>query len=347
MTLSLLADIGGTHARFALADSLSAPRSIEVLKVADFAQPLSAIRTYLKSVGNPRLGKAAFALACPVVGDHARLTNAGWHFDRVELQKALGVPQLLLLNDFEALAWSLPGLSSRDGYQFGGRQGVRRAPLALIGPGTGLGVSGLLPTAGDGWVALAGEGGHASLAPSDSRESEILEFLWQTHEHVSGERLLCGAGMPLLLQAVAQIDQIRGHRAPDDYGDAAAITAAAQSGDPLALATVECFSALLGAAAGNLALTLGARGGVYIGGGIVPRLGRLFKGSTFRQRFEAKGRFRAYLKAIPVYVITADAPALSGALWALKLPAAVAQSHHFSPPNVDHPVQRASGQAVN
>ncbi len=317
MTLVLLADIGGTNARFAVADLQSVPRQVKVLRVADFVNPLAAVRSYLNSIGNPRLGKAAFALACPVVGDHARLTNAGWHFDRRHMQAALGVSQLLLLNDFEALAWSLPTLTQQDGFQFGGGRAVRRAPLALIGPGTGLGVSGLLPTATNAWVALAGEGGHSSLAPIDSRESELLQFLWASHEHVSNERLLCGAGMALLLKAIAQIDQISGHYAPDDYPDAAAIVDAAMAGDPLALATIECFSALLGAAAGNLALTLGARGGVYIGGGIVPRLGRLFQASPFRQRFEAKGRFRAYLEPIPVYVITAAAPALSGALLAL------------------------------
>ena len=319
MSLALLADIVGTNARFALATRYSGPRDVKTLKVADFSEPLDAARSYLKSVGSPRVSRAAFALACPVADGVAKLTNANWNFDRRWLQTALGVSKLVLLNDFEALAWSLPGLTNRDGYQVGGHKAASNSPLALIGAGTGLGVSGLLPNGKKGWLAIAGEGGHGSLAPIDSREAELLQFLWQNFEHVSSERLLCGSGMPLLLKGVAQIDQIQGRRAPDDYQDAAQITSAALDGDPLALATVNSFCALMGVAAGNLALTLGARGGVYVGGGIVPRFGDLFAASPFRERFEAKGRFRAYLRPIPAYVITAQAPALSGALLALRL----------------------------
>lgn len=343
--LTLLADIGGSNARFALCElghAGSRPRSrpnlqqrpkpfaVAVLKVADFPDPISACRHYLRAQGSPALAKAAFAVACPVIADRAALTNADWKFDRRRLQQALGVSEMLLLNDFEALAWSLPALTVHDGVQVSaasdhaspdasGRarpRGVAGAPLALIGPGTGLGVSGLLPTQ-DGWTAIAGEGGHSSLAPADAREAELLEFLWQTHEHVSCERLLCGAGLPLLLRAIAQVDQVRGRRAPDDYQDAASISRAALEGDPLALAAVNSFCAMLGGAAGNLALTLGARGGVYIGGGMVPRFGRLFAASDFRKRFEGKGRFQAYLAAIPVYLITANAPALLGVSFAL------------------------------
>lgn len=319
MSLALLADIGGTNARFALAGALGPPHDMKILKVADFAEPVDAVRSYLESVGSPKINQAAFALACPVYDGVAKLTNASWNFDRRFLQASLGLSKILLLNDFEALAWALPGLTDGEGYQLGGGQAARNAPLALIGPGTGLGISGLLPVGKSAWVAIAGEGGHGSLAATDSRETELLQFFWQNLEHVSNERLLCGSGMPLLLRGIAQIDQIRGNLPPDDYLDAAQISAAALAGDPLALATVNCFSGLLGAAAGNLALTLGARGGVYVGGGIVPRLRHLFAASPFRTRFEAKGRFREYLKPIPVFVITAVAPALSGVLSALRL----------------------------
>lgn len=312
--MKLLADIGGTHARFALAREHGSPFAQQTLEVAAFKNPLMACRHYLQGAGNPKLREAALALACPVMGDRARLTNAGWTFDRLFLQQSLGVQRLLLLNDFEALAWSLPGLTQGDGYRVGRGRAVPGAPLALLGPGTGLGVSGLVPTLEGGWVALPGEGGHASLAPANRREAEILELIWQSHEHVSAERVLSGTGLPLLLRSVAQVDQIRGQRSPDHYHDAAMIAAAAQEGDPLALAAVETFWAMLGGVAGNLALTLGARGGVYIGGGLAIYLGGFLRRSAFRDRFEQKGRFQSYLQMIPTYVITAPAPALTGAL---------------------------------
>lgn len=315
--MKLLADIGGTHARFALARAHGAPFSQQTLEVAAFKDPISACRHYLRSVGEPRVSEAAWALACPVLGDRVRLTNAGWVFDRIRLQQALDLKRLILLNDFEALAWSLPGLTRSDGYALGRGRPVAGAPLALLGPGTGLGVSGLVPTPEGRWTALSGEGGHVSLAPGNRREAEILELIWQRHDHVSAERVLSGSGLPLLLSAVAQVDQITGQKPPDDYHNAAVISAAAIQGDPLANATLKTFWDMLGSVAGNLALTLGARGGVYVGGGLAIHLGVFLRRSSFRDRFEQKGRFSGYLRKIPTYVITAHTPALTGALISL------------------------------
>lgn len=312
-TCSLVADIGGTNARFAIVGDDGLPRNIRTLPVARYADPASACRAYLDAVGQPHLQGAALAVAGTVSGDRFKLTNAHWLFERRVLRHALGVRDLLLLNDFTAIAWSLPTLRTTDGYQLGGHAAVKRAPLAVLGPGTGLGVSGLVP-AGDRWLAISGEGGHASFSPADGDDLALLNLLWRQHGHVSFERLLSGEGLVLLANALAQQKGSVNFAAP---ADAAGITSAALRGEPWARETVLRFCALLGTAAGNFALTLGARGGVYLAGGIVPRFGRLLAQSKFRQRFEAKGRFAPYLQQIPCFVITADQPGLRGAALAL------------------------------
>ncbi|MDB5961843.1 MAG: glucokinase [Massilia sp.] len=181
---------------------------------------------------------------------------------------------------------------------------VAGKPIGLIGPGTGLGVSGVVPCAGGGWTALAGEGGHASFAPNNEDELRILQFFWRDfgYSHVSAERLLSGMGLEAMHRALS------GERL-----GAADITRQALAGSgAAAVRTVNCFCGVLGSVAGNVALTLGATGGMYIGGGIVPRLGPLFAASSFRRRFEDKGRLSGYLARIPTYLITEQYPALVG-----------------------------------
>lgn len=309
--VSLLADIGGTRARFALrlADgTLSAPR---VVDVAAYPGPVEAIAAYLDELGAPPVRAAALAIAAPVDAGDVRLTNGLWTFRRDELRARLGLTRLLLLNDFTALALALPQLPAQELRQIGGGVALPTAPKAVVGPGTGLGVSGLVHVRGH-WLALSGEGGHATLAPADAREAALLALAWREFPHVSVERLVSGSGLPLLHRLVAEVD---GRAAAES--SPAAIVDAAIAGDPAAAATIDTFAALLGTLAGNLALTLGARGGVYLGGGIVPRLGERFARTPFRARFEAKGRFAPYLATVPAYVILSPAPALLGAAQAL------------------------------
>ena len=308
----LVADIGGTRARFALLDEQGAPQQVQILAVADFAGPVEAIEAYLDEVGCYGLQAAAIALAAPVDEQEIRLTNAAWTFARSEMKSRLGLARLLLLNDFTALALALPHLAASELRQVGGGKGVALAARAVLGPGTGLGVSGVVFDRGR-WLALAGEGGHCSLAPADGRESAILALAWRELQHVSAERLLSGSGLPLLHRLVAEVDG----RACVALTPAEIVAQALANDDVQCRAVIDTFCAMLGSMAGNLALTLGARGGVYIGGGIIPRLGELFDRSPFRARFETKGRFAAYLAAIPTYVMLAPTPALLGAAHAL------------------------------
>jgi len=219
---------------------------------------------------------------------------------------------LNVINDFTALALALPVIPFERLVQVGGQSAPLFGPKALIGPGTGLGVSGLLPThQNDHWVAIAGEGGHITLAAQNEAEYRVIELIRQRHGHVSAERILSGPGLVDLYGALRQLQQ----QAPLDGVSAAEITNwALHDKDPLACQSLEMFAGFLGTVAGDLALTLGARGGVYLGGGIVPRWLGWFESSPFRARFEAKGRYSAYLRDIPVWVINAsESPALLGA----------------------------------
>lgn len=319
----LVADIGGTHARFGwVADPARGVVQVQQQAAAGAGGPAEAARRYLAALvlppGAPRRPRrAAIAVATPVRGDIVALTNSAWQFSRAALQRELGLERLLVLNDFEALALALPRLQPHQMRPHGASPRAR-GPLAVVGPGTGLGVGGVLPTP-QGWVALPGEGGHATLAPADDFESALLQHARRSHAHVSAERLLSGLGLPVLHAAVAAVLQ-----QPASQLTSQAIVERGLSGsDALCSRTLDSFCALLGGFAGNVALTLGATGGVFIGGGIVPRLGERFFASAFRERFEAKGRFQAYLAAIPTALITDTLAALGGAALALEqLPAA-------------------------
>jgi glucokinase len=311
---ALVADIGGTHARFAIArGDGSSPQTIAKIACAAYPDLRSAIAEQLDALPpavRPR--RAALAVAAAVHGDEVRLTNLHWHFSISALRADLGLDQLLLLNDFEALAWSLPHLGASELHPIGGGQSNPRGTRAVIGPGTGLGVSGLIPCR-QGWAVIRGEGGHVSFSPCDERENAILACAWKRFPHVSAERLVSGIGLPVLHLSVCQVDGFR----HEDLSVADIAQRAAQGTDPACVATIATFCAMLGTIAGNLALTLGASGGVYIGGGIIPKLGGVFERSEFRRRFEAKGRFSAHNAAIATQVILADTPALVGAAAAL------------------------------
>lgn len=308
----LLADIGGTNARFAFQSAPGEPLSeVRVLPVARYPGVQDALREYLAGLGPRRVRAAAIAIANPVTGDAVRMTNHDWAFSQRALQAEMGWERLRVLNDFTALALALPVLPASDLRQLGGGDAVPRAARALLGPGTGLGVSGLLPCGGDSWVPLEGEGGHVTLPAATPRERLLMDALAARHGRASAERVCSGAGLLESFRVLCEADgvAVRGVERAADVTEAAL-----QHGQPQALEALNLFCALLGSVAGNLALTLGARGGVYLGGGIVPRLGAWFDTSPFRARFEDKGRFNGYLRAIPVWVITArESPALLGA----------------------------------
>jgi glucokinase len=310
----LLADIGGTNARFALELGPGRIERVDVLACAAYPTLQDAVQAYLASptVRADRLAPvrhAAIAIANPVTGDDVRMTNHHWAFSIEALRTGCGFDTLEVVNDFYALAMALPHLSDGEKMRVGGGAPVAGAPIGLLGAGTGLGVSGLVPGAGGaGWTALRSEGGHATFSPADPVDVAILQYAWTEFEHVSAERLLSGAGVELIYRALAHQT---GRRA--EALSAPEITRRALAGDcALCERTVEVFCAMLGTMAGNLALTLGAEGGVYIGGGIVPRLGQRFLDSPFRSRFERKGRFAAWLAQVPAYVITAEYPAFVG-----------------------------------
>jgi glucokinase len=307
-TPRLLADIGGTYARFSLETSPGAFEHAALLRCADHEDFHAAVRAYLDTLPAGHIAHAGVAIANPVEGDDVRMTNYHWRFSIEAMRDKLGLDTLVVVNDFTALAMALPRLASTDKRQVGGGQAREHSVVGILGSGTGLGVSGLIP-ADDGWIALGTEGGHTSFSPRDERELAILQHAWKTLPHVSFERLLSGSGLELIYRALAERAGVRaaeGLSAPE-------ITRRALGGtDPVCVETLDAFCAMLGTAAANLAVTLGALGGIYIGGGIVPRLGTWFDRSRFRSRFEDKGRFSAYLAQIPTWVITAENATFQG-----------------------------------
>ena len=310
----LVGDIGGTNARFALVTGPGrAPTRMRNLPCARYPGPAEAIRDYLAVEDLPVPPVAAFGIANPVDGDHVAMTNHHWAFSVEGLRATLGLERLLVINDFTALALSLRDLKPQERRQVGGGEPHAGQPIALLGAGTGLGVSGLVPY-GDDYAPIAGEGGHVTLPACNPRESEIIAVLAERYGHVSAERVLSGPGLVALHDAIRKLDG-----APPLERSGAEISTHGLDGSCLhCVDALETFCAMLGTVAGDLALTLGARGGVYIGGGIVPKLGDFFAASAFRRRFEAKGRFGGYLSQIPTYVIHAEFPALLGAARALE-----------------------------
>ncbi len=303
----LLADIGATYARFCIEKMQGHFERVAVLPCDDYADVVQMVRAYLDSVPDVKPRHGALAIAYPIDGDWVHMTNRSWEFSIQEVQRALGLTTLLVVNNFTALAMALPGLPEAKRVQIGAGVAAPDGVIGVIGPGTGLGVSALIPS-NDRWITLNSEGGHASFAPADEREMRILRHAWKTMPHVSAERLISGPGIETIYEALRD-----GHPGEPTRRPTADIVSRAQrSESALCVETIDCFCAMLGTVAADLALTLCATGGVYIGGGIVPRLGALFQRSSFRQRFESKGRFSAYVARIPTYVLTADNLAFHG-----------------------------------
>ncbi|GGO87361.1 glucokinase [Marinobacterium nitratireducens] len=305
---ALVGDIGGTNARLALVKPGSvALEAVRTLACADYENLDDACFAYLAEVGIAGVDRACLAFACPVQGERLRMTNNHWAFHRGEMQRRLGLSELRLLNDFTAMALGMLHIEPSDLLELGGGSVLEGNPKLVIGPGTGLGVSALVP-AGDEWVPLATEGGHVGFAPTDEAEVAIWRHLKERYGRVSVERILCGQGLVNLYQALAAY-----HSQPAPLSQPPEITAAAQAGDTLAEETLSRFCRILGEQAGDAVLTLGARGGVYLCGGILPRIRDCLMASDFRRGFEAKGRFADYMKQVPVWLCTAEMPGLLGA----------------------------------
>jgi glucokinase len=307
MTSSVLVgDIGATNARFGLVSNRNL-NSISSFEVAKFGQFADVLAIFLKEhCSQTQIHQAFLAIAGPVKGERVPLTNSSWVIDAGELQTGFGL-QVRIVNDFEAVALSLPSLTSTDLAQIGGGRPEAGAPKAVFGPGSGLGVACLIDHS-ERRIVIASEGGHATLAPICEQEDHIVAHLRKRFGHVSAERAISGSGLENIYQAIAARE---GLDIPPR--NAAEITKNAFSGEcQLARQSLYAFCAFLGSFAGNVALTFGARGGVYIAGGISPRILDFLIRSEFRERFEGKGRLRNYLEAIPSYVITHPAAALIG-----------------------------------
>jgi glucokinase len=312
--MCLIADIGGTNARFALVDEGSTtPQHERTLSCANYRTLVDAIFAYLEDASQAMPETASLAIATPVSNDRVVMTNHVWDLSVEETRKALGLKSLKVLNDYTALALALPYLANDDFRQVGGGAAVDKQTMAVLGPGTGLGVSGAI-CAGDYWLPLQSEGGHISYGPLNDRETDVIDIIRKHRNYISAESIVSGPGLVLLYESIAKCDGVEHELLSPEQIASKALS----KSDASAEGAVAMFCGILGSVAGNLALTLGARGGVFVGGGIVPKLGHYFDSSPFRTRFESKGRFSKYVSEIPTYVISSKYPALIGAAVAVK-----------------------------
>jgi glucokinase len=306
--LRLIGDIGGTNARFAIAEN-GAYRGLKHVEVDRYPSLHDALSDYLKAL--PQTERAhltgALAIAGPVLGDRISMTNKAWSFSIEELRKSLNLISLAVVNDFAATAQSIPYITPSNLFVVGPAIPEAKGNIGIIGPGTGLGVSALIP-AGAGWALVAGEGGHVTLAASKDEEAAIIQLLRKRWSHVSAERVLSGAGLVNLYEALCALKNVE----PLMLTPADVTKRAMDKTDDACVEAFACFCEFLGGVAGDLALTIGAFGGVYIAGGILPRFKEAFAASAFRQRFESKGRFSAMLAKMPTYLILEESPGLLG-----------------------------------
>jgi glucokinase len=294
----LLADVGGTNARFAVMDR-GVIGTVGWIRVTDSAGISDAVGNFLGRYRDaPRIGAAMLGVAGTVENNRCLIVNSQWEIDGSTLRADFGFERVELLNDFEALAWSLPLLAGHDLYPLGSGKALPGAPMLVLGPGTGFGAACLAGRDRSPFV-LATEAGHGTLPAVDAREDAVIERLRRRFEHVSVERALSGQGLENLYTALGELDNGAGAAQ-----DAIVITREALAGsNSLSDAALATFCALLGTVAGNLALTFRARGGVFLGGGIAPRIAAFLAQSEFRRRFDAKGRYHTYLEAVPVNII--------------------------------------------
>ncbi|CAM2009731.1 glucokinase [Acanthopleuribacter pedis] len=312
----LIGDIGGTNARFALWRG-NGPEKIQILSCRNYTTLEEAILAYLGQqlgVHDIKPSMASLAVAGPVTDDHVNLTNLGWNFSIEEMRRDLGFDHFEVFNDFRALALSLPHLGAKDLFKVGPEENeAEQGPKLVLGPGTGLGVAGLVPC-DSRWIAVPGEGGHVSFSPETEQEDRILTwFRRKVGGRVSVERLICGPGLEMLYRAMCDLEGWQ-----PQFNTAREITEAALANAPNERVCLDMFCGMLGSLAGDLALVYNAFGGVYIGGGIIPRMLDFFAESSFRLRFEDKGRMTPLTSSMPTWVITHPMPALTGAIAAIQ-----------------------------
>jgi glucokinase len=306
--LRLIGDIGGTNARFAIAEG-GKYRQLRHVENEHYPSLHDAIADYLKALpaAEHKNLAGALAIAGPVLGDRISLTNKSWSFSIEELKQRLHLTRLVVVNDFAANAYAIPHLTPQQKFMIGPSIENAHGNIGLVGPGTGLGMSSLI-SQGGGWTLVVGEGGHATLAASTEEEFAIIQMLRKRWSHVSAERVLSGAGLVNLYEALCAIKGIE----PLMLQPADVTRRAMDKSDEICVRAFAHFCQFLGSVAGDLALTISAFGGVYIAGGILLRFPEAFAASAFRQRFESKGRFASMLAKMPTWLILEETPGLIG-----------------------------------
>jgi glucokinase len=303
--LALVGDIGGTNSRFGLVEPGSTrAMEIAVQKNESFASLEDSIAAYLAAKGITALAAAAIAVAGPIEGETVGLTNRDWRFTRETLRQAARARQFRLLNDFEALALSLPHLGPEDIVQIGGQTPARPAVKIVLGPGTGLGMATLAPLPQGGWMALPGEVGHITLPVATREEFDWREKMTKPGVPFESEDAITGGGLLRMYRAASV--------APSLATPEAVLQAALGGTDEAAVRTLDQFIAWLARIAGDAAMTMQARGGVYLAGGIAPSIVEKLKSGAFRTIFQEKGRLAHVMRPIPVYVIIDRFPAFKG-----------------------------------
>jgi glucokinase len=304
----LIADIGGTHTRLAIVNVTHTILHLQSYRNEEFSELGQILDEYISHLpAQCRPDAGVLAVASPVRGDEIQFTNSAWNFSIMEYRSRFTFKFLDVINDFVAVALAIPGLESSDCIKIGKGEAIHDEPIGVIGPGTGLGVSILVPTSGR-WMAISSEGGHVTLPAYNDEEERIISRVRERHGHVSAERLISGPGLALLYQTIAELKGVTVTELdPED------ITAHDAAGtDQVASYTVDVFMKMLGTIAGDLAVTSGARGGIYIAGGILPKISNRFVNSGFRNRFTDKGRYHDYLEQIPTFLITRDNIGING-----------------------------------
>lgn len=312
----LVSDIGGTHARFSIETAPYIYQNTKTLICKDYPTLAEAIKNYLKTVGYPEIQHAALAIPSPIVDDILFMVNSPWHLSSMrKTQEDTGFKSLIFLNDFHALALSIPYIPKDELFKIGGLEPNRQKPIAIIGPGTGLGMATLIKhPKHDEYFAIPAEGGRSSFTAVSKQEFELWQFVHERFHHVSAERLISGPGIQLIYEALCHIRNIDIHELPPpDKITEKAINNTCE----ISKETLEHFCRLLGTITSNLACITSSFGGVYIGGGIIPKILDFFIKSDFTKRFVDKGRYRPYLEKMPIYVITHDYPAMLGSSYAL------------------------------
>ena len=306
--LSVVADVGGTNIRLAVCDLKT--RGLSQLKTfacAEFLTLEAALVHYFAALEGD-VKHLCVGIACPVDNDRVVMTNLSWAFSKQALKDKLKLASLYVINDYTAISLAVPFLPEEDKIQIGGGEAQIDGVTAVFGPGTGLGVSHIVKSAGK-WISLEGEGGHVSFTANTREQADILFSLQAQFGHVSAERILSGQGLVNLYQSLCSLSE-----QPAKFSQPKDVSKAALDGScDIACRSLHIFCQVMGGFAGNLALNLACTGGVYIAGGIVGRFVDFFQSSEFRNCFEEKGRFKGYLATIPTFLIRNDNPGLLGA----------------------------------